>query len=148
MNDNSQHALAPPVAVVGMTAIYPGGSGLEGFWRTITGGHDAIGEVPPSHWLIDDYFDADPKAPDKTYCKRGGFIDPVLFDPVRFGLPPNALPSTDSAQLLALIAARQVLDAATRGLSAICMYAPPGPNAGQSGAPCARGRPERAKLVQ
>ncbi|MEX1174717.1 MAG: beta-ketoacyl synthase N-terminal-like domain-containing protein, partial [Mycobacterium sp.] len=115
MNDNSQHVLAPPVAVVGMTAIYPGGSGLEGFWRTITGGHDAIGEVPPSHWLIDDYFDADPKAPDKTYCKRGGFIDPVLFDPVRFGLPPNALPSTDSAQLLALIAARQVLDAATRG---------------------------------
>ncbi|WP_048630994.1 type I polyketide synthase [Mycolicibacterium aurum] len=105
---------AIPVAVVGVTAIYPGEPGLEGYWRTITGGRDAIGDVPPSHWLIEDYFDPDPKTPDKTYCKRGGFIDPVLFDPIRFGLPPNALPATDSAQLLALIAARKVLDEAMR----------------------------------
>ncbi|MET0937190.1 MAG: beta-ketoacyl synthase N-terminal-like domain-containing protein, partial [Luteibacter sp.] len=106
---------ATPVAVVGMTAIYPGEPGLEGYWRTITGGRDAISDVPPSHWLIEDYYDADPKALDRTYCKRGGFIDPVSFDPMRFGLPPNALPSTDSAQILALIAARKVLDEAMRG---------------------------------
>ncbi|HTY29442.1 MAG TPA: beta-ketoacyl synthase N-terminal-like domain-containing protein, partial [Mycobacterium sp.] len=114
MTDPTPPPLAVPVAVVGMTAIYPGEPGLEGYWRTITGGRDAIGDVPPTHWLIEDYFDPDPKATDRTYCKRGGFIDPVLFDPVRFGLPPNALPSTDSAQLLALIAARKVLDEATR----------------------------------
>ncbi|ORV80403.1 hypothetical protein AWC07_21340 [Mycobacterium gastri] len=101
--------------MVGMAAIYPGGAGLEGYWRTITAGRDAIDEVPPSHWLIEDYFDPDPKATDKTYCKRGGFIDPVLFDPVEFGLPPNALPATDSAQLLALIAAKKTLDDAMRG---------------------------------
>ncbi|AQT79157.1 hypothetical protein B1R94_07535 [Mycolicibacterium litorale] len=101
--------------MVAMSAIYPGESGLSGFWRTITAGRDAISEVPPSHWLIEDYFDADPKAPDKTYCKRGGFIDPVSFDPVQFGLPPNALPSTDTGQILALIAARQVLDQVQRG---------------------------------
>ncbi len=97
-----------------MSAIYPGESGLEGFWRTITTGRDAISEVPPSHWLIEDYYDADPKAPDKTYCKRGGFIEPVDFDPVKFGLPPNALPSTDTGQILALIAARQLLDEVQR----------------------------------
>ncbi|PQE02410.1 hypothetical protein CYL16_02430 [Mycobacterium sp. EPG1] len=105
---------AIPVAVVAATAIYPGEPGLEGFWRTITGGRDAISEVPPSHWLIEDYYDPDPKVPDRTYCKRGGFIDPVLFDPIRFGLPPNALSATDSAQLLALIAARKTLDEAMR----------------------------------
>ncbi|WP_082690470.1 type I polyketide synthase [Mycobacterium sp. M26] len=114
MTDQKQHPLATPIAVVGMTAIYPGEPGLEGFWRTITTGRDAIGDVPPSHWLIEDYYDPDPKATDRTYCKRGGFIEPVPFDPVKFGLPPNALPSTDSAQLLALIAARKVLDQATR----------------------------------
>ena len=113
MTDKKQ-PIATPVAVVGMTAIYPGEPGLEGYWRTITGGRDAIADVPPSHWLIEDYFDPDPKATDRTYCKRGGFIDPVLFDPVKFGLPPNALPSTDSAQLLALIAARKTLDEAMR----------------------------------
>ena len=119
MTERNQHPpsipVAIPVAVVGMSAIYPGEPGLDGFWRTITSGRDAIGDVPPSHWLIEDYYDPDPKAVDRTYCKRGGFIDPVLFDPVKFGLPPNALPSTDSAQLLALIAARKVLDEAMRG---------------------------------
>ena len=115
MTDKKQQAAATPVAVVAMTAIYPGESGLEGYWRTLTGGRDAISDVPPSHWLIEDYFDPDPKAVDRTYCKRGGFIDPVHFDPVQFGLPPNALPATDSAQILALIAAKQVLDKATRG---------------------------------
>ncbi|WP_179474881.1 type I polyketide synthase [Mycolicibacterium vinylchloridicum] len=110
MTDNTHQPIATPIAVVAMSAIYPGESGLTGFWRTITAGRDAISEVPPSHWLIEDYFDADPKAPDKTYCKRGGFIDPVNFDPVQFGLPPNALPSTDTGQILALIAARQLLD--------------------------------------
>ncbi|AKK28988.1 hypothetical protein AB431_22555 [Mycobacterium sp. EPa45] len=96
--------------MVAMSAIYPGESGLDGFWRTITTGRDAIGDVPPSHWLIEDYYDADPKTPDRTYCKRGGFIDPVSFDPVKFGLPPNALPSTDTGQILALVAAKQLLD--------------------------------------
>ena len=115
MTDKKQQAAATPVAVVAMTAIYPGEPGLEGYWRTLTGGRDAISDVPPSHWLIEDYFDPDPKAVDRTYCKRGGFIDPVHFDPVQFGLPPNALPATDSAQILALIAAKQVLDKATRG---------------------------------
>ncbi len=115
MTDQRSHATATPVAVVAMTAIYPGEPGLDGYWRTVTGGRDAISDVPPSHWLIDDYFDPDPKAHDRTYCKRGGFIDKVLFDPMRFGLPPNALPSTDSAQILALIAARKVLDEAIRG---------------------------------
>ncbi|WP_051660158.1 type I polyketide synthase [Mycolicibacterium aromaticivorans] len=100
--------------MVAMSAIYPGESGLDGFWRTITTGRDAIADVPPSHWLIEDYFDADPKAPDRTYCKRGGFIDPVDFDPVKFGLPPNALPSTDTGQILALVAARQLLDEVQR----------------------------------
>jgi acyl transferase domain-containing protein/acyl carrier protein/NADP-dependent 3-hydroxy acid dehydrogenase YdfG len=106
---------AIPVAVVGMSAIYPGYPGLDGFWRTITSGRDAITEVPPSHWLIADYFDPDPTKPDHTYCKRGGFIDPVAFDPMQFGLPPNALPATDSAQLLALMAAKEALERARRG---------------------------------
>ncbi|WP_142389970.1 type I polyketide synthase, partial [Mycobacterium sp. shizuoka-1] len=115
MTDNTPQPTATPIAVVAMSAIYPGESGLTGFWRTITAGRDAISEVPPSHWLIEDYYDADPKTPDKTYCKRGGFIEPVNFDPVQFGLPPNALPSTDTGQILALIAARQLLDEVQRG---------------------------------
>ena len=71
--------------------------------------------VPPTHWLIDDYYDPDPTAPDKTYGRRGGFLDPVDFDPMGFGVPPSLVPSTDTSQLLALIVAQQVLDDAVRG---------------------------------
>ncbi|MGH8918469.1 MAG: beta-ketoacyl synthase N-terminal-like domain-containing protein, partial [Actinomycetes bacterium] len=46
---------------------------------------------------------------DKTYCRRGAFLPEVDFDPVAFGIPPNNLPATDSAQLLTLVAAARVL---------------------------------------
>lgn len=117
--NNVETPSSTPIAIVGMSAIYPGEPGLTGFWRTVTSSRDTITDVPASHWLIDDYFDSDPTAPDKTYCKRGGFIDPVSFNPIEFGIPPNVLPTTDTAQLLALIAAKQALEQATRGGAAV-----------------------------
>ena len=72
-------------------------------------------DVPASHWLIEDHFDEDPSIPDRTYGRRGGFLDPIDFDAMSFGVPPSVVPSTDTAQLLALIVAQRVLDDATRG---------------------------------
>ncbi|HEX5759946.1 MAG TPA: beta-ketoacyl synthase N-terminal-like domain-containing protein, partial [Thermoanaerobaculia bacterium] len=104
-----------PIAVVGVGALFPGSAEPGGFWRDILAGRDLITDVPPTHWLIEDYYDPDPKAPDKTYARRGSFLSPVDFDPVEFGLPPTSLPATDSAQLLGLIVAKQVLDDAAQG---------------------------------
>ncbi|MCB1500161.1 MAG: acyltransferase domain-containing protein, partial [Bauldia sp.] len=103
-------AEAPKVAIVGMAAMFPGETGTTGFWRTIARGEDAIGDVPPHYWRIDDYYDPDPAAPDRTYCKRGGFLGTVAFDTLRFGVPPSAMQATDTAQLLALMTAAEVLD--------------------------------------
>ncbi|MEB3222561.1 MAG: SDR family oxidoreductase [Candidatus Sericytochromatia bacterium] len=105
----------PSIAVVGVSALFPGSTDAQGFWRDIMAGRDLIGDVPESHWLISDYYDPDPTAKDKTYAKRGGFLSPVPFDPVEFGIPPAIVPATDTSQLLALIVAKQVLDDATRG---------------------------------
>ena len=99
MTETKKQKSASPIAVVGVGAVYPGHLGRDGFWRDIMAGRDNISDVPPTHWLIDDYYDADPTAPDKTYCRRGGFVSPVDFDPMEFGIPPTALPSTDTAQL-------------------------------------------------
>jgi acyl transferase domain-containing protein/NADP-dependent 3-hydroxy acid dehydrogenase YdfG len=104
-----------PIAVIGVGAIFPGASEIGGFWRNILAGKDLITDVPASHWLIDDYFDADPTATDKTYGKRGGFLPAVDFDPMGFGVPPNNIGATDTAQLLALIVAQQVLEDACQG---------------------------------
>ncbi|HSV91463.1 MAG TPA: beta-ketoacyl synthase N-terminal-like domain-containing protein, partial [Desulfobacterales bacterium] len=100
---------ACPVAIVGMSCIFPQSAGLKGYWQLLLQGRDAIGEVPSTHWSKADYFDPDQRTPDRVYCTRGGFLPPIDFDPSEFGIPPAALEATDSSQLLALVAARQAL---------------------------------------
>jgi len=102
-----------PIAVVGVSALFPGSNDASGFWRDILQGRDLLTDVPGSHWRIDDYYDADPSAPDKTYAKRGGFLAPIDFDALGWGIPPSTLPATDTSQLLALIVAQSVLQDAT-----------------------------------
>jgi len=109
------HPKHQPIAVVGVAALFPGSIDKDGFWRDILAGRDLITDVPASHWLIDDYYDPDARARDKTYCKRGAFLPAVDFDPVEWGVPPSILPSTDTNQLLALIVAQQVLEDACGG---------------------------------
>ncbi|MCP4756342.1 MAG: acyltransferase domain-containing protein [Proteobacteria bacterium] len=98
-----------PIAIVGMSAIFPQSKNLQDYWDNIVKEVDCITDVPPSRWDLDDYYDPDPKAKDKTYCKRGGFIPDIDFDPMEFGFPPNILEVTDVHQLLALILAKEVL---------------------------------------
>ena len=103
-----------PIAVVGVSALFPGSTDATGFWRDILAGSDLIRDVPESHWLLEDYYDADPSAPDKTYAKRGAFLDPIDFDALGWGVPPSTIPATDTSQLLALVLAQQVLQDAAR----------------------------------
>jgi polyketide-type polyunsaturated fatty acid synthase PfaA len=105
-------AQAADIAIVGLGAMFPGRGNTTGFWRDIAEGIDTLGPVPPTHWLIDDYYDADPRAKDRTYGRRGGFLSPQGFDPLSFGIPPNQIDATDSAQLLALMVAQTALDEA------------------------------------
>ena len=107
---NEDRAAAPsPIAVVGISCLFPGASSLQEYWANVRDGVDAITEVPASHWSVGDYFDADPKAPDMTYGRRGGFLDAVDFDPMGFGISPRDLEATDSTQLLGMHVARQAL---------------------------------------
>ncbi|WP_088210627.1 type I polyketide synthase [Shewanella sp. Shew256] len=98
-----------PIAIVGMASIFANSRYLNKFWDLICDKIDAITDVPESHWSIDDYYDADKSKADKSYCKRGGFMPEVDFNPMEFGLPPNILELTDSSQLLSLVVAKEVL---------------------------------------
>ncbi|MEE8408770.1 MAG: beta-ketoacyl synthase N-terminal-like domain-containing protein, partial [Myxococcota bacterium] len=109
------HPPSSPIAVVGVSALFPGSLDTAGFWRDILAGRDLITDVPPTHWLIDDYYDPDPSAPDKTYARRGAFLEKINFDALGWGVPPSIVPVTDTSQLLALIVAQRVLDDATHG---------------------------------
>lgn len=93
------------IAIVGTSAIMPGAPDVEEFWRAVLEGRDQMSDVPADRWLVDDFYDPNPEAPDKTYGQRGAFLPSVEFDPMAFGVPPRALAATDSAQLLALVVA-------------------------------------------
>ncbi|MBT4139321.1 MAG: hypothetical protein HOE48_15480, partial [Candidatus Latescibacteria bacterium] len=111
----SQKSSTTPIAIVGMSCMFPQAKDLSQYWDNIVHEVDCITDVPPSHWKIEDYYDPDPKAPDKTYSKRGGFIPDIDFDPTEFGLPPNILEITDASQLLSLVVAKDALKDAGYG---------------------------------
>ena len=111
MNDRNKDRAAAqsPIAIVGIACVFPRAGSLQEYWANIRDGFDAITEVPEGHWKLSDYFDADPKAPDMTYGHRGGFLDPVDFEPMAFGISPRDLEATDTTQLLGLHVAREAL---------------------------------------
>lgn len=99
------------VAIIGMGCIFPKSSNLKEYWHLLFNGVDAIENIPDStHWELKDYFDQDPSSPDHTYCTRGGFLPPVTFDPLSYGIPPNNLEATDTSQLLGLEVAKMALE--------------------------------------
>ncbi|OBI21534.1 hypothetical protein A5712_15010 [Mycobacterium sp. E2327] len=98
------------MAVVGVSALFPGSPEAERFWRNIVAGADLFSDVPSSHWNVDDYYDPAPGIQGKVYARRGGFLPDIDFSPMDFGIPPNVVPATDTAQLLGLRVAQQVLE--------------------------------------
>ena len=115
IKDEQTSKTATPIAIVGMGGVFPGARNVAEFWRVIREGRDCITDVPESHWKAADYLDADPKAPDMTYCARGGFLPTLNFDPTEFGIPPTILEATDTSQLISLIAAKAAMDDAGYG---------------------------------
>ena len=100
-----------PIAIIGMASLFPQSRNLQEYWENIVNKIDCITDVPASHWSIDEYYDPDPRTTkDKTYCKRGGFIPEVDFNPMEFGLPPNILEVTDVSQLLSLVVAKEAME--------------------------------------
>lgn len=79
-----------PIAIVAVSCRFPGAPDPEAFWDVLSGGVDTIREVPEDRFDIDEFFDADPDAPGKTYTRFGGFLDGIDgFDPEFFGISPR-----------------------------------------------------------
>jgi acyl transferase domain-containing protein/NADPH:quinone reductase-like Zn-dependent oxidoreductase/acyl carrier protein len=79
-----------PIAIVAVSCRFPGAPDPEAFWEVLSGGVDAIREVPEDRFDIDEFYDPDPDAPGKTYTRFGGFLDGIDgFDPEFFGISPR-----------------------------------------------------------
>ena len=99
------------IAVVGLGAILPDAYDVASFWNNIVNKKDSIGEVPSDRWSTALYYDPDPLAVDKSYCKIGAFVKDYQFDPFKNGIaiPPRVLSLMDNAQKWGLAAAHQAL---------------------------------------
>lgn len=93
-----------PVAVVGMACRFPGGADSpEAYWQLLHTGVDAIREVPPDRWNINDYYGPDPGTPGKMCTRWGGFLREVdTFDAPFFGISPREAVCMDPQHRLAL----------------------------------------------
>ncbi|BBJ46446.1 polyketide synthase [Streptomyces antimycoticus] len=116
MTDEQAHR-QPPVAIVGMSVLLPGSPDLDAYWRNLVGGVDAISDVPAGRWdagfYAPDGGGDTPAAPDRVYCRRGGFVDEFArIEAARFGIMPNSVSGTEPDQLIALgVAAAAIADA-------------------------------------
>lgn len=98
------------VAIVGMSCFLPQAEDLQAYWRNILNRVCAVKEIPAGRWDVDLYFREDRRAKDRVYSQWGGFLDAVAFDPMRYGMPPNSIPSIEPTQLLVLEAVRRAIE--------------------------------------
>lgn len=98
------------VAIIGMACLFPKAGDLQTYWENILNKVNAISEIPSDRWDWKLYFDEDRRAKDKIYCRWGGFLDDIPFDPLKYGIPPSSLKSIEPLHLMTL----EVVSAALR----------------------------------
>ncbi|MDD4868257.1 MAG: SDR family NAD(P)-dependent oxidoreductase, partial [Mycobacterium sp.] len=102
-----------PIAIVAVACRFPGAPDPEAFWELLSGGVDAIREVPDDRFDIDEFYDPDPETPGKIYSRFGGFLEDIGgFDPEFFGISPREAVWIDPQQRLMLETAWEAVERA------------------------------------
>jgi acyl transferase domain-containing protein/D-arabinose 1-dehydrogenase-like Zn-dependent alcohol dehydrogenase len=102
-----------PIAIVAVSCRFPGAPDPEAFWEVLSGGINAIREVPEDRFDIDEFYDPDPDTPGKIYSRLGGFLDGIDgFDPEFFGISPREAVWIEPQQRLMLETAWEGLERA------------------------------------
>ncbi|MDT5347689.1 MAG: hypothetical protein QOH91_976 [Mycobacterium sp.] len=102
-----------PIAIVAVACRFPGSPDPDAFWEVLSGGVDAIREIPDDRFDVDEYYDPDPETPGKIYSRCGGYLDGIDgFDPEFFGISPREAVWMDPQQRLMLEIAWEGLERA------------------------------------
>ncbi|MEJ2417505.1 MAG: SDR family NAD(P)-dependent oxidoreductase [Exilibacterium sp.] len=110
------------VAIIGISARFPGAGDIDAYWQNLLAGRDCITEIPGWRW---DWRALSPRlrafdevplvgAREETHVsaiKWGGFIDGVdRFDPLFFGISPNEARLMDPQQRLLMTHAWKAIE--------------------------------------
>lgn len=99
------------IAIIGVGCRFPGAKDPQAFWQLLSGGIDAISEIPEDRWPKQAFYHPDPSIPGKAISKWGGFLDSIdQFDPFFFGISPNEAKHMDPQQRLLLELSYEAFD--------------------------------------
>ena len=107
----NHESLGQDIAIIGAAGKFPGASDIHSFWQNLLSAGDMVREIPPKRWPMDGFYDPDPQAPDRSYCKWGAFIEQIEnFDPRFFNIAPKEAQVIDPQQRLFLMEAYKALE--------------------------------------
>ncbi|AIY07720.1 polyketide synthase [Paenibacillus polymyxa] len=90
-----------PIAIVGISGVFPMARDVDEFWKNLEEGRDCITEIPEDRWDWKAYYGDPAEETNKTNIKWGGFIDGIYeFDPLFFGISPREAVLMDPQQRL------------------------------------------------
>ncbi len=95
--DAVERAANEPIAIVGAGCHFPGGDGLDAFWRILDDGKDTVREIPADRWPLDA---VGAKAQEAQWA---ALVDNIShFDAQFFGISPREAESLDPQQRMLL----------------------------------------------
>ncbi len=92
-----------PIAVVGMSCVFPGAHDTDAFWQNIVDKNDATKTVPPERWITSvDHVLSNKYLPDRAVSARAGLISGFKLDPSGLELDSDLIKSLDPMYHLVL----------------------------------------------
>lgn len=106
-----------PVAIIGMSGVFPEAPDLAGYWANLLAGRESIGLIPSDRWDYRRHFDPAFELPRQgtSYAPWGGFVDnPFGFDNRFFNITPADAVVIDPQERMLLETVWQTLEDAGR----------------------------------
>lgn len=91
------------IAIVGVGCHFPGGEGLENFWRVLLEGKNCAVQIPNDRFNLSQWYDPEESKAGKTYTAKAALIDGLnAFDHKFFGITEAESLSMDPQHKLLL----------------------------------------------
>ncbi|XP_076147275.1 phthioceranic/hydroxyphthioceranic acid synthase-like [Alosa pseudoharengus] len=99
------------IAVVGIGCNFPGGEGLDNFWKVLVEGRNCAVEIPDERFDCSQWYDPDENKPGKTRTKRAALINGFNeFDKKLFGITDAEADQMDPQHKLLLQCSYRALE--------------------------------------
>ncbi|XP_034005889.1 probable polyketide synthase 16 [Trematomus bernacchii] len=108
------------IAVIGIGCNFPGGEGLDNFWKVLLEGKNCVVDIPPERFDTTFWYDADESKPGKTQTTKAALIEGFNeFDHRFFGITEVEADFMDPQQKLLLQCTYRALEDAGIAMESI-----------------------------